>query len=123
MVFLGREITEQRDYGDKVADAIDQEVNDLIQESYETAKRVLTENRARLDYVSGILVHKEGLEGDEMERAFTEPMDGRKSAKKARSKKNRQPVMSVSEPETNKRPAAPKTPVRKPRLRQSPQPE
>jgi len=77
MIFLGREITEQRNYGDDVADLIDQEVNGIIKEAYDTAKRILTENRERLDYISSILIAKEGLEGKAMEEAFTGPMNGK----------------------------------------------
>ncbi|MDD5486748.1 MAG: ATP-dependent zinc metalloprotease FtsH, partial [Dehalococcoidales bacterium] len=49
MIFLGREITEQRNYGDNIADAIDREINDILNEAYDTAKRLLNENRDRLD--------------------------------------------------------------------------
>ncbi|MDD5605488.1 MAG: ATP-dependent zinc metalloprotease FtsH [Dehalococcoidales bacterium] len=77
MIFLGREITEQRNYGDTIADVIDQEVNDIINEAYDTAKRILTENRERLDHISNLLIAKEGLEGKEMEEAFTGPMNGK----------------------------------------------
>ena len=81
MIFLGREITEQRNYGDTIADIIDQEVNAIIQEAYDTAKKILTENRKRLDHISSILIVKEGLEGKEMEEAFTGPMNGKGEAK------------------------------------------
>ncbi len=37
LVFLGREISEQKDYGDKIADAIDEEVNKIIQQAYKTS--------------------------------------------------------------------------------------
>ena len=76
MIFLGREITEQRDYGDKIADSIDEEVNAIISEAYETAKTILTENRDRLIHISKLLVTTEGLEGEEMERAFNGPLNG-----------------------------------------------
>ncbi|MDD3265459.1 MAG: cell division protein FtsH, partial [Dehalococcoidales bacterium] len=77
MIFLGREITEQRNYGDDIADMIDKEVNGIIKEAYDTARRILSENRERLDYISGILVAKEGLEGKAMEEAFSGPMNGK----------------------------------------------
>jgi cell division protease FtsH len=78
MIFLGREITEQRDYGDKIADVIDEEVYGVIQEAYETARRILTENRSRLEYLSNLLMVKEGLEGKDLEKAFTDPLNGKK---------------------------------------------
>ena len=74
MIFLGREITEQRNYGDSVADTIDQEINDIINEAHDTAKRILTDNRERLNYISALLIAKEGLEGKELEEAFSGSM-------------------------------------------------
>ena len=46
MVFLGREISEQKDYGDKIADAIDEEVNKIIQQAHKTADGILGENKS-----------------------------------------------------------------------------
>ena len=74
MVFLGKEIHEQRDYGEKTADLIDQEVEALIQAGYQTAKTILTENRARLMHIAGQLIAEEPLEGEELEKLFTEPL-------------------------------------------------
>lgn len=71
MVFLGREISEQKDYGDKIADLIDSEVNDIIQHAYKTAKKILTENKQKLVNIAEILVAKETLEGGELEAAFS----------------------------------------------------
>ncbi|MGI2335849.1 MAG: ATP-dependent zinc metalloprotease FtsH [Dehalogenimonas sp.] len=74
MVFLGKEIHEQRDYGEKTADLIDQEVEVLIQAGYQTAKTILTENRDRLRYIAERLVAVETLEGDELEKLFSGPI-------------------------------------------------
>ena len=52
LVFLGREIGEQRDYSDAVAEEIDEEVRSLVNDAYETAKRVLTGNRGKLDAIA-----------------------------------------------------------------------
>jgi len=52
MVFLGREISEQKDYGDKVADEIDEEINRIIQSAHRVAKRILTENKPTLKRVA-----------------------------------------------------------------------
>jgi cell division protease FtsH len=73
MVFLGREITEQRDYGDSVANQIDSEVNRIINEAHETATRVLTENRAKLVQLANALLEKETLEGPELDKVFDSP--------------------------------------------------
>jgi len=73
MIFLGREISEQRDYGATVADQIDAEVNRIIQEAYQTALRLLTENRAKLEQIAQALLAKETLEGDELDAVLNEP--------------------------------------------------
>jgi cell division protease FtsH len=72
LVFLGREISEQKDYGDKVADAIDEEVNKIIQSAHRAAKRVLSENKARLIKLAKELIAKETLEGEELEAVLSE---------------------------------------------------
>lgn len=75
LIFLGREISEQRDYSEKTALQIDSEVNDLISQAYETATKVLTENKDRLIHLAQVLTAKENLEGEELEAAFSEPVD------------------------------------------------
>ncbi len=74
MIFLGREIAEQKDYGDKIADAIDKEVNTIIWEAHETARHLLTENKAKLTFIAQKLISKETLEGEELEAVFSEAM-------------------------------------------------
>lgn len=74
MVFLGREIAEQKDYGDKVADTIDEEVNRIIQDAHRVAKRVLTKNKPKLIQIAEKLIAQETLEGEELESLFTEPV-------------------------------------------------
>jgi cell division protease FtsH len=72
MVFLGREISEQRDYGDKVANLIDEEVRNLIQQAHEIAKDLLTKNKSKLKIIAERLITKETLEGEELEMLFNE---------------------------------------------------
>jgi cell division protease FtsH len=67
MIFLGREISEQRDYSEKTALQIDVEVSKLIEEAHQTAIKILTDNKERLIHVAQVLVVKETLEGAEME--------------------------------------------------------
>jgi cell division protease FtsH len=82
LVFLGREIGEQRDYSDAVAEEIDGEVRRIISEAYETARRVLTENRDKLDDIAHRLIQVETLdaaqfaaffEGEDEEEALVMP--------------------------------------------------
>ncbi|MFC1860432.1 ATP-dependent zinc metalloprotease FtsH [Chloroflexota bacterium] len=73
MVFLGREISEQRDYGDKIADVIDEEVSKIIRNARRIAKKTLTENKTTLKRVAEALLTKETLDGDELDALFNEP--------------------------------------------------
>ncbi len=66
MVFLGREISEQRNYSEKVAEEIDEEVRAIIDKAYDTAKEVLTEHKDKLDELVGRLLEEETLEGEDL---------------------------------------------------------
>jgi len=74
LIFLGREIHEQRNYGDKVADEIDEEVDALIQRAHETARKLLSENKERLKLVAERLMVEETIEEAEFESLFKEPL-------------------------------------------------
>jgi cell division protease FtsH len=75
MIFLGREISEQRDYGDDIANIIDEEVHSIVQTAYNTAKDILLNNKDRLTHIAQRLMAKETIEPDELEKLFTEPID------------------------------------------------
>ncbi len=66
LIFLGREISEQRNYGDEVARQIDAEVHRLATEAYENAMQVLINNRAVLDDMANALLEFETLEGEQL---------------------------------------------------------
>jgi cell division protease FtsH len=70
MVFLGREISEQRNYSDEVAAKIDAEVREIIDRAYERAKQALTTHREVLDRLAALLIEKETIEGEEFESLF-----------------------------------------------------
>ena len=74
LVFLGREISEQRNYSEKVAMEIDQEVQRLINEAYQTAKDILREKRAKLNHIAQELIAKETIEGEALATLFQEPV-------------------------------------------------
>jgi ATP-dependent metalloprotease FtsH len=74
LVFLGRMVDEQKDYGDKVADAIDAEIKALIDRAYERAKDILTKNKAKLIQIAERLITEETLEGEKLEALFKEPV-------------------------------------------------
>ena len=68
MVFLGREISEERDYGDKIAEEIDDEVRVLIKLAYERAQEILVTNKPKLVLLSEYLIEHETISGDNMAR-------------------------------------------------------
>jgi cell division protease FtsH len=70
LVFLGKEIGEQRDYSEAMAEAIDREVKDFVTSAYDRAKRVLVEKREELDRVARALLDRETLSSDEFEAAM-----------------------------------------------------
>jgi cell division protease FtsH len=71
LVFLGREISEQRDFSEAVAEQIDEEVRVLVQAGHETARRILMENRVILDAVAKRLIEIETLDMEAFEAAYT----------------------------------------------------
>ncbi|MDQ4036315.1 MAG: ATP-dependent zinc metalloprotease FtsH [Chloroflexota bacterium] len=70
MVFLGREISEQRNYSDEVAAKIDAEVRAIIDRGFARATEALTKHRDVLDKLAALLVEKETIEHDEFESLF-----------------------------------------------------
>ncbi len=65
LVFLGREITEQRNYSEEVAEEIDREVRRIVDHAYAKAKEILTTYRDKLDLVAKTLIQKETISADE----------------------------------------------------------
>jgi len=70
LVFLGREITEQRNYSEQVAEQIDQEVYAIIQSAYDKATEVLTTHKAKLIQIARHLMAHETVEGEQLQQLF-----------------------------------------------------
>jgi cell division protease FtsH len=70
LIFLGREIGEQRDYSEAVAQQIDSEVRSLIAEAHNRAKEVLTTYRDKLEALARRLIEVETIEAPELEALF-----------------------------------------------------
>ena len=68
MVFLGRDIVEERNYSDQTAVQIDEEIQRIIQECHQRAKDILIQHKDRLNRLSAALLEKEVLDGDEAKR-------------------------------------------------------
>jgi cell division protease FtsH len=70
LVFLGREISEQRNYSEEVAEEIDSEVKRIITTAYDRAKEILTRYRQKLDELSERLIRVETLDQADLEALF-----------------------------------------------------
>jgi cell division protease FtsH len=66
-IFLGREMSYGRDYGEDSAKAIDEEVNTILERNYERAKRIVEENKDRLVVLAETLMRVETLDREEFE--------------------------------------------------------
>ena len=67
MVFLGKELREQRNYSEKIATQIDKEVTKFIRDAENQAKKILTERKKLLEKVAKVLIEKETIEKEEFE--------------------------------------------------------
>jgi cell division protease FtsH len=66
-IFLGREIAKHKDYSEKIAEEIDDEVRSLVTGAYEEARKLLSENYDILDSFAKSLLEKETMDGNELE--------------------------------------------------------
>lgn len=97
LVFLGREISEQKDYSDAVAEKIDEEVRRLIDEQHELARNILLEHHNELDLIANKLLEEETLEADE----FLALLNGRQSTTTPTSTHDQKRPSSVQQPSTS----------------------
>jgi len=67
-IFLGREIAQHRDYSEKTAILIDQEVKRIVQDVYERAEKLIRDNEDKLHLLASALLERENLDGDEIDR-------------------------------------------------------
>jgi cell division protease FtsH len=72
LVFLGREISETRNYSEKTAEDIDDEVRALVEEARMRAMELLGKHRPMLDRLAKALLESETLQGDELDSLFEE---------------------------------------------------
>ena len=74
LVFLGKEIHEQRNYSERVALQIDEEVHVLIQRAHERAKKILGENKERLKLVAEKLIAEETIDEATFNSLLKQPL-------------------------------------------------
>lgn len=65
LIFLGKEISEEKDYSEHTAEMIDKEVSSLINNAFETAEKILTDNKEVLQKLVSELLEKETIEKEE----------------------------------------------------------
>ena len=75
-VFLGREISQHRDYSDATAKLIDEEINKLIKDAYQRSEKVLNENLDVLHKLAELLLEKETVLGKELDELIKELRPG-----------------------------------------------
>ena len=72
LVFLGKEIGEQRNYSDEVAQAIDEEVQNFVNQAYQHAREVISRHRDKLVAIATRLMEEETIEAEEFESFFAD---------------------------------------------------
>lgn len=113
MIFLGREISEQRNYSEKVAEEIDDEVRTIVDQAYQSATKQLTKNRDKLEQLVKVLREEETIEGEVLQ-AILDAKPGKESEEliKAEKKPKTDEAADGSTDETS----AKKTPKTEPGL-------
>ncbi|MDO9545292.1 MAG: ATP-dependent zinc metalloprotease FtsH [Pelolinea sp.] len=75
LVFLGKDIREQRDYSEAIAEKIDDEVYELVNNAYLRAKKIIVKYRKKLDAVAGRLLEVETISKKEFDKIFPPPVE------------------------------------------------
>ncbi len=72
-VFLGRDFSSGKNYSEKTAAEIDEEIRALINKAHERCRQILTEHRDRLEFVARYLLKHESMDGDQFKAAMEDP--------------------------------------------------
>ena len=86
LVFLGREISEQRNYSEETANLIDKEIAKFIKNAQDKANKVLLKNKKILERIAQTLVEKETIEKEEFDALIKGKKSSPKKAKPAKKK-------------------------------------
>lgn len=98
-VFLGKDFTTARNYSEKIASEIDDEIHSIITSCYKKAEQILTDNMDKLHFIAEYLVGREIMDGDQFEAVFAEDA----SFEKLDEIKERKTQRSVRENEERRR--------------------
>ena len=71
MIFLGKEIHERRDYSEKTAEMIDEQISNYIHQALKTATELISKNKDKMDKIAQLLLEKETIEKDEFEKLMS----------------------------------------------------
>ncbi len=71
-IFLGREVSEEKDFSEKTAEQIDKIVTEMVNTALTTAQEILTENRETLQKITDVLLAQETIEKDEFDQIIKE---------------------------------------------------
>ena len=88
-VFLGRDFSADKNYSEEVAGKIDEEIKALIDDGYQTAMRILAENREKLNFIAEYLLMHETMDGDQFEAAMDHGATAAELEEMAREKEER----------------------------------
>jgi cell division protease FtsH len=99
LVFLGREISEQRNYSDPIAYAIDQEVRRIVDEASTRARTILVEHFDKLEAIAQLLIREETIETEQLETVF----DGPRPRPVLQGPPHGRPTAPVAQPERQER--------------------
>ena len=93
-IFLGREITQHRDYSEDTAIQIDKEVKRIVNSGYENAKRLLSTNRETLERIAQALLEREVIDANEVKML----MEGKPLPEKPRTPPPQAPPAPSTDP-------------------------
>ena len=103
-VFLGRDYLKEKNFSDQVALEIDKEVRHIIEECYEKAKKVISENRNLLDTIANYLLKVETLNKSDIDEIFEtghlKYVDDKEAAKAAEQAQQEPSIKEIKEPST-----------------------
>ncbi|XOB42125.1 MAG: ATP-dependent zinc metalloprotease FtsH [Candidatus Nealsonbacteria bacterium] len=95
LIFLGKELGEQRNYSEQVAASIDKEVSRFIKEAESKAKKILIKRKRLLDKIAKTLIDKEIIEKEEFESLIGKKNSRKIKVLKTKAKKGKQIKVSV----------------------------
>jgi len=72
LVFLGRDLGEQRNYSEEVAAIIDEEIRSIVNHGYQTAMAILTKSRSKMDAIVERLKVVETIDGKELDEILSQ---------------------------------------------------